>query len=221
MCIYGRFHTLSRPNRESPHGSMMPNNIVAKEGFKLYTKALNASYNIPSRKIITGSKYQNCIMKQKPTLSPLLIKHIFYHSQRIVGLLDRTNHFWLKLVISLIVNMTQVNLFINYILSSKLLFILLNYVIGSVCLGCVELSEDHTEENLADKLQLFLLDYNLSVPSNNVCCFKTDYGANILKAIKNLRVPHMPCFGHAFNTAVSNIFKLEDIQIAVQKIQSI
>lgn len=66
-----------------------------------------------------------------------------------------------------------------------------------------------------------LLDYNLSVPSNNVCAFTTDYGANILKAIKNLRVPHIPCFGHAFNTAVSHIFKLENIQIAKQKVQSI
>lgn len=84
-------------------------------------------------------------------------------------------------------------------------------------MGCVELLEDHTGENLVDALQLLLLDFNLTAPSNNVCAFTTYYGANILKAVNNLKVQHIPCFGHAFNTVVGNIFKLEDIQFAVKK----
>ncbi|CAI6366947.1 unnamed protein product [Macrosiphum euphorbiae] len=121
---------------------MMPYNIVAKEGFKLYTKSLNSSYNIPSRKTITDSKIPK-----------------------------------------------------------------LKYDLGSICLGCVELSEDHTGENIADTLELLLLDYNLSVPSNNVCAFTTDYGANILKAINNLRVPHVTCFNTAVGLGLSSFLK--------------
>jgi len=74
---------------------------------------------------------------------------------------------------------------------------------------------------LADTLQLLLLDYNLSVSNKNVCAFTTDCGANIVRAIQNLEVQHVPCFGHAFNTAVGNIFKLEELQIAVNKTQKI
>lgn len=73
---------------------------------------------------------------------------------------------------------------------------------------------------MADTLQLLLLDYNLSVSPKNVSAFTTDCGANI-KAIKNLDIQHVPCFGHGFNTAVGNIFKLEEIQIAVNKKQKI
>lgn len=72
---------------------------------------------------------------------------------------------------------------------------------------------------MADTLQLLLLDYNLTVSSKNVCAFTTDCGANIIKAIKNLDIQHVPCF--AFNTAVGNIFKLEEILIAVNKTQKI
>lgn len=74
---------------------------------------------------------------------------------------------------------------------------------------------------MADTLQLLLLDYNLSVSTKNICAFTTDCGANIIRAIKNLDVQHVPCFGHAFNTAVGNIFKLEELQIAVNKTQKI
>lgn len=74
---------------------------------------------------------------------------------------------------------------------------------------------------MADTLQLLLLDYNLSISPKNVSAFTTDCGANIIKAIKNLDMQHVPCFGHAFNTAVGNIFKLEEIQIAVNKTQKI
>ncbi|XP_008180150.1 zinc finger BED domain-containing protein 1-like [Acyrthosiphon pisum] len=168
---------------------MMPYNIVAKEGFKLYTKALNSSYNIPSRKTITDSKIPKMYNETKTNIESI-INNTYFSSF--------TTDCWTS--------------------GSNKPFLALT---GSVCLGCVELSEDHTGENMADTLQLLLLDYNLSVPSNNVCAFTTDYGANMLKAIQNLRVPHVPCFGYAFNTAVGNIFKLEDIQIVIHKVQSI
>lgn len=83
----------------------------------------------------------------------------------------------------------------------------MNSFSGSVCLGCEELSEDHTGNDPADALQLLMSNYNLSIPSNNVWSFTTDCGANILKTTINLGV-QVPCFGHDFNTAVGNVFKL-------------
>jgi len=56
-----------------------------------------------------------------------------------------------------------------------------------------ELSGDHTGENLADILQLHLLDYKLSIPSQKLCAFTTDCDSNIIKVITNLSVQHVPC----------------------------
>jgi len=56
---------------------MMPYNIVAKEGFKLYKKALNASYNIPSRKIITNSKIPKLYNETKTNIESIIIKTYF------------------------------------------------------------------------------------------------------------------------------------------------
>jgi len=51
---------------------MMPYNIVAKEGFKLYTKALNSSYNIPSRKTITDSKIPKLYNETKTNIESII-----------------------------------------------------------------------------------------------------------------------------------------------------
>jgi len=49
----------------------------------------------------------------------------------------------------------------------------------------------------------------------------TDSGANIIKAINNLMVPHVPCFGHSFNTSVQKVFSLEEIKPIIEKVKKI
>ncbi|KAL4085228.1 hypothetical protein QTP88_027087 [Uroleucon formosanum] len=87
------------------------------------------------------------------------------------------------------------------------------------CLGCIELSEDHTGENIADVLQMLILDYE--IPDWKICSMVTDYGSNMLKAVRNLNIPHVACFGHALNTAVSRIFNMDEIKDVVHKVKSI
>ncbi|XP_022182390.1 zinc finger BED domain-containing protein 1-like [Myzus persicae] len=178
---------------------MMPYNLVTKDGFKVYTNALNASYHISSRKTLTDFKIPN-LYKDTKTIIESIVNNVYFMSFTTDCWTSRSNQPFLALT--------------GHYIDSK-------FNLGSVCLGCIELSEDHTVENLADTLQLILLDYNLSVSPKNVSAFTTDCGANIIKAIKNLDVQHVPCFGHAFNTAVGNIFKLEEIQITVNKTQKI
>lgn len=90
----------------------------------------------------------------------------------------------------------------------------------NVCLGCQDLNENHTSENLADALQLMLLEYNKDIDMS-IGSITTDYGANIVKAVKNINVPHIPCFGHSFNTAVTNVFKLDEVTATIEKVKSI
>lgn len=49
----------------------------------------------------------------------------------------------------------------------------------------------------------------------------TDHGSNMLKAVDNLNLSHVSCFGHVLNTAVSRILKMEDVKEAINKVQDI
>lgn len=90
---------------------------------------------------------------------------------------------------------------------------------GCICLECIELIEDHTGENIADALIMLLLEYNIEISSKKICSFTTDHGSNVLKAVKNLNITHIPCFGHAFNIAVGRIFLLQQVNEVVVKVK--
>ncbi|KAL5237697.1 hypothetical protein ACI65C_005107 [Semiaphis heraclei] len=90
----------------------------------------------------------------------------------------------------------------------------------SICLGCQELSESHTGDNLASAIQLQLLEYNCDIDAS-IGAISTDYGANVLKAVENLKIPHVPCFGHSFNTAVKRIFELDEVKVSINNVRAI
>lgn len=79
-------------------------------------------------------------------------------------------------------------------------------------MGCQELSESHTGDNLASAIQLQLLEYNCDIDA-----ISTDYGANVLKAVENLKIPHVPCF----NTAVKRIFELDEVKVSINNVRAI
>jgi len=79
-------------------------------------------------------------------------------------------------------------------------------------LGCQKLSESHTGDNLASAIQLQLLEYNCDIDA-----ISTDYGANVLKAVENLKIPHVPCF----NTAVKRIFELDEVKVSINNVRAI
>lgn len=86
-------------------------------------------------------------------------------------------------------------------------------------MDCTELSEDHTGKNIADVLNLLILDYG--IPQSKICTMTTDHGANILKAVDNIKIPHVDCFGHALNTALSLILKMDDVKNVFSKVKDI
>lgn len=87
-------------------------------------------------------------------------------------------------------------------------------------MGCQGLSEGHTGDNLASAIQLQLLEYNCDIDAS-IGAISTDYGANVLKAFDNLKIPHVPCFGHSFNTAVKKIFKLDEVKVSINNVRAI
>jgi len=58
---------------------------------------------------------------------------------------------------------------------------------------------------------MLFLDYE--IPDSKTCSVVTDYGSNMSRAVRNLNIPHVACFGHVLNTAVSRIFNMDDVKM--------
>lgn len=176
--------------------SMTPYNVVEKEGFKLFVNALNPSYKLPSRKTVTESRIPNLYIETRNSVGKI-IKRANYVSF--------TTDCWTSSSNKPFIAMTcHFNI---------------NFKLESVCLGCIELSEDHTGENIADIIQILILDYE--IPDWKICSITTDHGSNMLKAVENLGIPHVDCFGHALNIGVSVILNLDSVKSVVNKVKSV
>ncbi|KAL4130609.1 hypothetical protein QTP88_008030 [Uroleucon formosanum] len=177
--------------------NMMPYSLVEKEGFKVFVNALNPSYKLPGRKTLTESRIPSMYSETRTIIENIIRSANFF---------TFTTDCWTSSS-----NQPFIGLTCH--------FINVNFKLISACLGCIELSEDHTGENIADVLQMLILDYE--IPDWKICSMVTDYGSNMLKAVRNLNIPHVACFGHALNTAVSRIFNMDEIKDVVHKVKSI
>jgi hypothetical protein len=177
---------------------MMPYNLVEKEGFQLFVNALNPSYKLPCRKTVAESRIPSMYMETRTTVGNIIKNN--------ANFLSFTTDCWTSGS-----NQPFIGLTCHFVNT--------NFKLGSACLGCIELSEDHTGENIADVLQMLILDYE--IPNWKICSTTTDYGSNMLKAVRNLNIAHVACFGHALNTAVSRIFDMDNVKDVIQKVKSI
>jgi len=178
---------------------MVTYNVVDREGFQLYTRALCTSNKLPSRRTLTDRRIPDLYKETK-----LVVENILSN----VSLFSLTTDCWTSVSNKPFMAVTC------YYLNTE-------FKLDNVCLGCQELIENHTSENLSGGLQLMLLEYNKDI-DKSIGTITTDYGANILKAVKNLDVPHVPCFGHSFNIAVKNVGETkQDMKSTIDKIKSI
>ncbi|XP_060882143.1 E3 SUMO-protein ligase ZBED1-like [Metopolophium dirhodum] len=177
--------------------NMMPYSLVEKEGFKLFVNALNPSYKLPGRKTLTESRIPSMYSETRNIIGNII---------RSADVFTFTTDCWTSSSNQPFIDVTCH--FIND-----------NFKLTSASLGRIELSEDHTGENIADVVQMLFLDYE--IPDRKICSIVTDYGSNMLKAVRNLNIPYVACFGHALNTAVSRIFNMDEIKDVVHKVKFI
>lgn len=69
---------------------------------------------------------------------------------------------------------------------------------------------------MANVVQILILDYE--IPDWKICSMVTDYGSNMLKAVRNLNIPHVASFDHAINT-ISRSFNMDKIKDVVHKVK--
>lgn len=176
--------------------SMAPYNVVEKEGFKLFVNALYPSYKLPSRKTVTESRISNLYIETR---------------YRIGQIINRANYLSFTADCSTSSSNTPCIAMTCHFNT--------NFKLDVACLGCIELSEDHTGDNISDVLQMFILDYE--IPDWKICSITTDHGSIMLKAVNNLSRPHVDCFRHALNIGVSVILNLDSVKDFVNKVKSI
>jgi hypothetical protein len=144
---------------------MMPYSLFENEGFKLFVYALNPSYKLPGRKTLTESQISSMYTNTRSIIGNVFKSASFF---------TFTTDCWTSSSNQLFIGLTCH-------------FINANLKLSSACLGCIELSENHTKENIADVIQILFLDYE--IPDSKICSMITDYGFNMLKAIRNLKSP--------------------------------
>ncbi|XP_076047434.1 uncharacterized protein LOC143028969 [Oratosquilla oratoria] len=78
---------------------------------------------------------------------------------------------------------------------------------------------DHTSENIGGALKEICEEWDLL---EKVCCIVTDNAPNIVKAVKDMNVIHIPCFAHSLNLVVQNALKnTNDVKKVQEKVKAI
>lgn len=167
--------------------------IVEDVGFREYSKALNPSYKLPSRKTISQSLIPDCFLKCHAA-----VKEKVAHAEAVC----LTTDCWTSRANSSFMSVTCH--FID------------DFEMVSYLLDCFEFTERHTADNLAEKLRGIAAEW--SVADKMVACV-TDNAANVTLAVRKANWRHLPCFAHTLNLIVRRA--LDTMHSTLEKIKGI
>lgn len=172
-----------------------PFSIVDDVGFREYTKALNPSYSLPSRKTVSS------------TLLPAKYEEVYTKTKEIIKeatAVTITTDCWTSCK-----NESYIAVTAHYITP--------DFKPKSLLLETTTLDERHTSTVLANELRRVITEWNLQ---NKILLVVSDNAANIKKAIKDeLKWRHLPCMAHTVNIIVQKA--LEEVSPLVEKTKSI
>lgn len=94
-----------------------------------------------------------------------------------------------------------------------------DWVLNTHTLSCRDLNISNTGENIKQLILNELSDYKID--SKKIGAVTTDRGANVLLAVSLMGFESIPCFGHAIDTKMDEMLKLDFIAPTLQKIKSI
>lgn len=174
---------------------LQPFSMVEDTGFRNFVKALNPTFEIPSRKNVSKtlipSAYANCMEDTK--LAAGKIKSVCLTTD---GWTSRTNESYLAVTAH----------FIND-----------DFFLKKMLLDCSPFSPSHTADNLATYLRKITDEWGLS---DKILLVVSDNAANITCAVKErLKWKHWGCFGHTLNLIVKDALKV--VEQLIKKIRTI
>uniref|UniRef100_A0A3Q3FFT6 BED-type domain-containing protein n=1 Tax=Labrus bergylta TaxID=56723 RepID=A0A3Q3FFT6_9LABR len=155
---------------------LQPFSIVEDKGFRQYTKELNPNYVLPSRKTLSNSiipelyrRTHEKVQERVDKAEAVCLTTDCWTSRTTTSFMSVTCHF--------------ISDFQNV----------------SVLLDCLEMSDRHTADNLAEQLLRVAREWNIV---HKVVACVSDNAANVVKAIQNTGWPHLFCFAHTLNLIV-------------------
>ena len=160
----------------------IPYQIVEKEGFKTFVKAIAPLYTLPCRKTVTNmiqEKYEVISNRIKSQLSNVeylsITTDIWTDSLNVKSYVGVTCHF------------------------------ILNDEYKSIVIGVNELDERHTSEYL--QMQLLKVINYWQINKDSIAIVVSDSAANIKKAIRDAFGvdKHLACFAHSLNLVPANV----------------
>ena len=77
------------------------------------------------------------------------------------------------------------------------------------CLQTKEILTDHSAQSIAEILRTFIAEWNINF---KVFGATTDNGSNVVNAIVDLQLIHMPCIGHTLQLSIKKAFDLPAVQ---------
>ncbi|XP_059095066.1 zinc finger BED domain-containing protein 4-like [Tigriopus californicus] len=154
---------------------IQPISMVEDVGFLNFCQALDPKYSLPSRR----------------TLSDTILPSMFEEIQgRLVKQLEQTS--WVCLTTDLWTSLNAV----GFLAVTVHFWNQHDEDLCSFTLDCIRIHGRHTSQILGEELQKILVRNN--VLSKVVVCV-TDNGANMVKAVKNTKLCHIPCYAHTLN----------------------
>ncbi|XP_076666311.1 E3 SUMO-protein ligase ZBED1-like [Andrena cerasifolii] len=174
----------------------MPYQIVEKEGFKTFVKAITPLYKLPCRKTVTNMIEEKYVVM----------------SNRIKSQLSNVEH------LSITTDIWTDSLNVKSYLGVTCHFIL-NDEYKSIAIGVTKLDETHTSEYL--QVRLVINDWEIN--KDSIIIVVSDSAANIKKAIRDAFGvdKHLACFAHSLNLVPANMMESDDTNDTNDSIKSI
>ncbi|CAH2000345.1 unnamed protein product [Acanthoscelides obtectus] len=177
---------------------LQPFSIVADTGFREFVAALNPSYQLPERRIISK------------TLIPALYEECLTNTKNLISTGKTfcvTTDGW-----------TSTNNTNTSYVAVTAHFLNKEFNLISVLLECSAFEKGHTAENLAAFLLKAATKWDIQ---DKIVFAVSDNAANIQKALQLVRWKNMGCVAHTLNLIVKDGLKNERITLILEKVREI
>jgi zinc finger BED domain-containing protein 1 (E3 SUMO-protein ligase ZBED1) len=175
-------------------GDLQPFSVVEDSGFREFVTALDPSFAIPSRQMLTRdllpAKYNQAVESVKKTLMT-------------VEAVSLTTDSWTSICTE------------NYIAVTAH-YVTADFTLGSCLLECIKYTERYTGGNLAAELRRVVSEWGLD---KKVVAIITDNAANMKAAVESAKFRHLRCFAHTLNLVVQKAVQaINDLKVKVKAI---
>lgn len=174
-----------------------PYSFVEHESFRKFMAIVSPHYKVPCRTTFSERYIPRLYIKTQDTIRVML---------REIPFLSLTTDGWTGCNHSQFVSVTAT-------------FIDEKWVLNTLTLACRVLNTSHTGEHIAALIGDVLDEYEIDL--GRISAVTTDRGPNMIKAVAELKKPHIDCFAHVLNTFIKEVQEHNFVKAVFLKIRNL